>query len=143
MGSRCLTVLAAFAATMLLAGCADLITPVEHSTAVVPTFVRITISTERVHGPVYLQGVIRFIRIAGSGADIEKELETDGETRVRLPGGGNYRMASWVRPCGRTCSTLKEPVGRCSTLFTAAAGQTTAIEIRAPMRRDCTITVGG
>jgi hypothetical protein len=144
MRPRCL---AALAVPLLLAGCADLVTPIDRPTTAAPTSVRITMSTSGVHGPVYLQGMIRFVRITGEGPDtqanIRKELEVDGDTRVKLPAGGVYQIASWARPCGKTCDTLHRSVGRCSMSFTATAGQVTTIEIRASMRRDCSITVGG
>jgi len=140
MGARGL---AALAATVLLAGCADLVTPVDAPTSPEPTYVRITISTAAVHGPVYLQGVIRFVRITGEGATIERELEVDGDTRVRLPAGGEYELASWARPCAKTCNTLGRPIGRCSTVFTATAGRITLVEMQSPMRGDCSLTVGG
>ena len=134
---------ALLAVPVLLAGCADLITPVAHSTRVPATYVLITEAPRDVHGSVSLHDTIRFIHIAGPDADIQKELEPEGDLRVRLPAAGEYRLTSWTRACRRTCDSLRPPVGRCSTSFTVAVGQVTTVEIRFPMGRDCAISVRG
>jgi hypothetical protein len=103
--------------------------------------VRITVAPRDVHGPVSLHDVIRYIAITGVGADIRKELEPDGDTRVRLPAPGEYTLATWTRSCGDTCATLHRPEGRCSTSFTAVAGRVTALEIRFPIGADCAVSV--
>jgi hypothetical protein len=138
MGARGLALLAV---PVLLAGCAELVTPIAHSTRAAPAFVRITVAPRDVHGSVSLHDAIRFIHITGADADIKKELDPFGGLRVRLPAPGEYLLASWSRACRRTCDSLRQPVGRCSTSFVAAIGQVTLVEIRFPIGRDCAISV--
>lgn len=138
MGVRCVALLAV---PVLLAGCADLVTPVAHSTRAEPTYVRIQVAPRDVHGSISLHDAIRYVHIAGAEADIRKELEPDADTRVRLPAAGEYVLTSWTRTCGTTCNTLHRPTGRCSTSFLAVAGEVTPVDIRFRIGRDCTVTV--
>ena len=138
MGVRCLALLAV---PVLLAGCADLVTPVAHSARAEPTYVRIRVSPRDVHGSISLHDAIRYIHIAGAEADIQKQLEPDADMRVRLPAAGEYTLTSWTRTCGDTCNTLHRPSGRCSATFLAVEGQVTPVEIRFRIGRDCTVTV--
>lgn len=133
--------MALLAVLALLAGCAELVTPVAHSARPAPAYVRITEAPRNVHGSVSVHTAIRFITITGTATDIHKELEPDGDMQVRLLGAGEYLLTSWTRACRHTCGSLRPPVGRCSTPFTAAIGQVTAIEIRFPIGRDCSISV--
>jgi hypothetical protein len=126
---------------VLLVGCADLVTPVAHSTRTAPAYVRITVAPRDVHGSVSLHDAIRYIDINGAGVDIRKELEPDGDMRVRLPAPGEYAFATWTRTCGNTCATLHRPESRCSASFTAVEGQVTTLEIRFPIGADCAISV--
>jgi hypothetical protein len=138
MGARPLALLVA---PLLLAGCADLVTPIAHSSRPPDTAVRVTVAQRDVHGTVGLHGVIRYLRVTGPGTDANKELEPDGTTVVHLPDGGDYLAASWTRSCAETCATLRPARHRCETLFSAAAGEVVALAVRFRAGRACVISV--
>jgi hypothetical protein len=133
--------LALLVAPVLLAGCADLVTPMAHSSRAEPVTVRITVAPRDVHGAVSLHDEIRYVRITGTGSDTVRELEPDGEMQVRLPAPGPYEVTSWTRSCAQTCATLHPARHRCSASFTAATETTTRVEIRFPIGRACAISV--
>ena len=138
MGGRHLALLVA---PVLLAGCADLVTPVAHSTRAAATAVRVTVAQRDVHGTVELHGQIHYLRITAPNVDVTRELEPDGTTVVRLPAGGDYDAQAWTRSCAQTCSTLRPARHRCDASFTAPAGEVTELEARFPTGRGCVLSV--
>jgi hypothetical protein len=135
--------LSSLVAALTLTACADLVTPVAHSSAVPPTAVRITIVPRDVHGQSFLHAVVRFVRITGAETRIERQLDPDGDTRVILPAAGDYRLRSWARPCASTCADLDPPTDRCTTTFTAVLGEVVELEIRSPLGGGCAVAVTG
>jgi hypothetical protein len=139
MGAR---YLALVVVPVVLTGCAELITPVAHSSRPTPTTVRITVASRDVHGTVGSRDTIRFVRISGPATVVSKELEPDGVTEVHLPGPGTYTLASWTRSCARTCSTLRQARHRCSASYTTATGVVSDVEIRSRRSGErCTVAV--
>jgi hypothetical protein len=139
MGARTLA-LAAVAASLV--ACADLVTPVAHSTTGAAATVRISVTQRDVHGVVQAHDAIRYIRITGAGTDVRKVLQPVGVTRVRLPATGTYLAVSWTRACGDTCATLHEASDPCSTSFSAMTGAVTDLELRSSRAGACSLTVG-
>lgn len=129
------------AVPVLLAGCADLVTPVAHSTQAVAAIVRVTVQQREVRGTAGMRDVVRFLRITGPSTDVRRALETDGRTQLRLSAAGSFLASAWSRWCGRTCATLHPAEHRCQTPFTATLGAATDLEIRFSRGGGCAISV--
>jgi hypothetical protein len=126
----------------LLTGCADLVTPVAHSTHVVAAVVRVSVEQRDVHGAAAASDAISFVRITGPATDVRRALEADGRTEVRLSASGSFIASSWSRTCGRTCDTLRPAEHRCERRFTATLGEATDLEVRFSRAGTCDIAVG-
>ncbi len=121
----------------LLVACADPSTP---SDAPTPASLTVTIASSD-GGPVYIEGALRYLHVSGPDTDIQKQLDTERPVTITLPDGGSYRLESWARPCDGNCSYLDGATDRCSGTFPVIAGETTAIEITAPVGDACTLGV--
>ena len=131
------TLLLAPLALLLLAACADPSTP---SDAPAPASLTVTIASSE-GGPVYIEGALRFLHVTGPDTDLQKKLDTNGPVTITLPDGGSYRLESWARPCDGNCGYLDGAIDRCSGTFPVTGGETTAIEITAPVGHACTLSV--
>jgi hypothetical protein len=133
--------LALLTVPVLLTGCADLVTPVAHSTHAAAAVVRVSIEQRGAHGITGLDDVVRFLRITGPATEVRRVLEPDGRTEVRLTATGSFMASSWSRPCARTCDTLRRAGDRCAAPFTTTLGEATDLEIRLSRGGGCDIAV--
>jgi hypothetical protein len=133
---------ALLAVPVLLTGCADLVTPVAHSTPAVAAIVRVTVDQRDLRGTAGVRDVVRFLGITGPQTQIRRVLEPDGRTQLRLPEAGSFLASSWSRSCARTCDTLRPADGRCEAPFTATPGEPTDLEVRFSRGGGCHISVG-
>ena len=134
---RRLTLLLGPVALALLAACAD---PSIPSDAPAPASLTVTIAPSE-GGPVYIEGALRYLHVTGPDVDVRKQLDTNGPVTITLPDGGSYRLESWARPCDGNCGYLDGAVDRCSGTFPVTGGETTAIEVTAPVGHPCTFSV--
>jgi hypothetical protein len=93
--------------------------------------------------PVYTEGALRYIRLAGPAPPIEKQLDPESPMQIRLTTAGDYQLSSWARVCNGTCGNLSDPTDRCEASLTAVAGGTVSVRIDAPVGKDCSISIGG
>jgi hypothetical protein len=129
------TLLLAPLALVLLAACAG---PSTSSAA--PASLTVSIAPAE-GGPLYIEGALRYLLVTGPGVDIRKQLDTNEPVVITLPDGGSYRLESWARPCDGNCGYLGGPVDRCSGTFPVTGGETTAIEVNAPVGHPCALSV--
>jgi hypothetical protein len=129
------------AVPVLLTGCADLVTPVAHSTHATAAVVRVTVEQRDVRGTAGMHDVVRFLRITGPATDVRRALAADATTEVRLDEGGSFLATSWSRSCGRTCDTLRRTADRCQAPFTTTPGDATDLDVRFSRGGGCAITV--
>jgi hypothetical protein len=96
----------------------------------------------------YVEGFIPFVRIVGSGEDIQREFEVPNEGRVtevvlEVPRGGEYTLSSWVEPCAGNCGATDPPTDRCSTDITVPDGDDLEVDLLIRTGDPCQLSVEG
>ena len=96
----------------------------------------------------YVEGFIPFVRIEGSGADVEKKFQFPdeggpAEIVLEVPEGGEYTLESWVQPCSGNCGQLDPPTDHCSAIVAVPDGDDVQVDLTIRSAQPCDLSVDG
>jgi hypothetical protein len=96
----------------------------------------------------YVEGFIPFVRVKGSGVDVEKKFEFPdeggaAEVVLEVPQGGEYRLESWVAPCSGNCGQLDPPTDHCSAIVAVPDGDDVQVDLTIRSTQPCELSVEG
>ena len=131
---------------MGMASCADPPTPASTPPEERPASITVSATYDE-STCCYYEGFISFVRIVGSGVDVEKEFQINNdevaEVVLGVPRGGEYTLESWVEPCAGNCGATDPATDHCSASVTVPDGDDLEVGLVIRTGEPCQLSVEG
>ncbi len=94
--------------------------------------------------PIYVEGSVGFVKIERGDevvfdSHFPRSGARGGHVLERQLEAGEYRVASYQRPCNGSCDLLDEPTDGCETVISVDAGETVTATVVVSADGSCTV----